>query len=222
MSESVVIFGVGKGFGFSIAKKFGEAGKTPILVARNADQLKQFVKDLSNDGIKADFIVADVTDPTQITNVFSKVKMAYGIPETMVYNVGDKTLDTPFSLPLDQIKGIYDTNVFGAITTTRQFVGLSDDSKLNRNILITGGGAAFHPTKDNVTLAATKAALSDYAFSLHDAVEDDNIYVGLITIQGLSGSSEEMQPDNVAKVYVKAAQDRSEREIKYPAKPSDF
>jgi hypothetical protein len=41
--------------------------------------------------------------------------------------------------------------------------------------------------------------------------------VGLITIQGISGTSDAMQPANVAQAYLQAVADRNQIELRYPA-----
>jgi len=225
MTKTVIVLGAGSGFGLAIARAFSEAGHHPILVARNAQNLQTMTEQLHTEGLAADWIAADATDPQQTANLFMQVSRQFGHPQTLVYNVANTTLDGPLTTPTSEIRQRFDTNVLGAITTSRQFLDLAP-TDTPRNILFTGGGAAHHPDKTTTTLSLTKAALRSYALSLAAEMAGTNTHVGLITIQGISGTSEAMLPANVAQVYVKAVKDRSTTEIFYPGttanSPSEF
>jgi len=87
---------------------------------------------------------------------------------------------------------------------------------LKRAIIFTGGGAAIRPSAKASTLSLTKAALRSYAYTLHDQVVNQNVYVGLVTIQGLIGSSEEMAPGMIAETYWQMLKKRDAVESFYP------
>ncbi|WP_367295712.1 SDR family NAD(P)-dependent oxidoreductase [Levilactobacillus yonginensis] len=216
MTETVVILGAGAGFGLAIARAFGQQGQHPVLVARNENRLQQMSDDLRNDGITADWLAADAGDANQTNAMFNQIMQRWGIPQTFVYNVADTSLDDPLTTPTERIARSFDLNVLGAIRTARQFIALAPRDS-SRNILITGGGAALNPTKDTTTLSLTKAALRSYTQSLAAELAGTGIYVGLITIQGISDTSEAMAPKNVAQTYVQAAAERQHSEIRYPA-----
>lgn len=225
MTKTVIVLGAGSGFGLAIARAFSQAGAHPVLVARNPQRLQTLTEQLHMEGLAADWIAADATVPEQTASMFQQVTRQFGRPQTLIYNVVNTTLDGPLTTPTPQIQQRLNTNVIGAITTSRQFLDLAP-TDLPRNILFTGGGAAHHPDKTTTTLSLTKAALRSYALSLADAFHGTNTYVGLITIQGIAGTSEAMRPANVARVYVKAVNTRSTAEIFYPGTtanaPSEF
>ncbi|MCH5465549.1 SDR family NAD(P)-dependent oxidoreductase [Levilactobacillus tujiorum] len=218
MTKTAVVLGAGSGFGLAIARAFSQAGVHPILVARNAQKLQTLTEQLHTEGLMADWIAADATNPDQTANMFQQVIRQFGSPQTLVYNVADTTLDDPLNTPITDIQQRFTTNVVGAIIAGRQFLDLTTPD-LPRNLLFTGGGAALHPDHSTTTLSLTKAALRSYVLSLADAFHDTDTYVGLVTIQGIAGTSEAMRPANVAQVYVKATQQRDTAEILYPATP---
>lgn len=225
MTKTVIVLGAGPGFGLAIARAFSQAGHHPLLVARNPQNLQTMTEQLHTEGLAADWMAADATDPTDTAHLFQQITRQFGYPQTLVYNVADTTLDDPLTTPVEQISQRFATNVLGAITTSRQFLDLAPND-FPRNILFTGGGAAHHPDKLTTTLSLTKAALRSYALSLADALQKTQTYVGLITLQGIADTSEAMRPANVAQVYVKAVNDRSTAEIFYPGttanSPSEF
>jgi len=224
MTETVVILGAGSGFGFAIAQAFGQQGKHVVLAARHEDALQRMTTQLRAADISADWLVADATNSQSTADLFRQVVQHFGIPETFVYNVANTTLDQPRETLTERIDQAFDSNVLGAIRATRQFLDLADTT-VPRNILITGGGAALHPVQATTTLSLTKAALRSYCYSLADSLVDTAVYVGLITVQGISGTSEAMQPENVAQAYIQAVTDRNQTETLYPAgeqKTSEF
>lgn len=215
MTKTVVILGAGSGFGFAIAQAFGQQGKHVVLAARHEEALKHMTAELRTADISADWLVADATNSQQTADLFRQIVQHFGIPETFVYNVADTTLDHPRETPTSQIAQAFNVNVLGAIRTTRQFLDLADPT-IPRNILITGGGAALHPVKATTTLSLTKAALRSYTYALADELANTAVYVGLITIQGISGTSDAMQPANVAQAYIQAITTRNQVETLYP------
>ena len=111
MAETVVILGVGEGFGRSIARAFGQAGKYPVPVARNEEKLKKMVTVLQKENINASSIRADATNSQQTEEMFKQVVNEFGIPGTFIYNVGNTSPDDPFSTSVEQIKRTFDVNV---------------------------------------------------------------------------------------------------------------
>ncbi|KRN02315.1 short-chain dehydrogenase reductase SDR [Levilactobacillus senmaizukei DSM 21775 = NBRC 103853] len=212
---TVVILGAGAGFGMAIARAFAQQGDHPILVARHADSLKKRCAQLHTEDLPADYLVADCTDAAQTATMFDDVQNRWDLPTTLVYNVADTSLDNPLESQIDEISHRFAVNVLGAISTIRQFIALTPDDT-PRTVLVTGGGAALHPGQLTTSLSLTKAALRSYVFSLAPAVKKRGVYVGLITIQGISGTSTEMEPVNVAQAYTQAARERTATEIFYP------
>lgn len=211
MTSRTLILGAGPGFGQAIANAFGQTGQAVTLVARHAAPLQPAVEKLQTAGITADYVVADVSDPQQVQVLFANSAVIADLT-TVVYNVGITRLDDPLHTPLPQIEQALRTNVLGAIAVGHAISHLSTV----RNFLVTGGGAALHPSQITTTLSLTKAALRSYVLALNAQLSAQDIYVGLITIQGIAGVSVAMQPANVAQAYVQAAQDRQAAEIFYP------
>ncbi len=206
--KKVMIIGVGPGFGLALAQQFGELGNTVVMVARTASHLKKYQQQLNESGIQSVSHVVDVTNHNQVMQLFQCEPEV----DTLIYNVGKKDLDDPLNSSLDTIETTFKTNVLGCIDACQQFFKTVHP----RTILVTGGGAALHPSAMTTTLSLTKAALRSYVLSLHEALWPHNIYVGLLTIQGLANVGTGMQPKEVASAFVEAAKQRKKAEIFYP------
>ncbi|MTV82131.1 SDR family NAD(P)-dependent oxidoreductase [Secundilactobacillus folii] len=217
---TTVILGAGQGFGFSIAKKFGQTGDRVILAARHQASLQALTQRLTDQQIKANYVVADATNSQSTATMFNQITQKYGTPHRFVYNVGDTSADNCFNFKPDKVTQVFQTNVLGAMTTTRQFAELPTETKTPRQILITVGGAALKPSPFAVSLSLTKAALRNFGLSLATALKPKNIDVAIVEVQGLSGINAEMAPDRVANVYLQASQNMSQTEWFYPQQAS--
>lgn len=207
MTKTMII-GVGPGFGLALAKKFGNRGDTVILVARNASKLKDYQAKLTGQGLSAGYSVVDVNEHAQVEALFASETDV----ETVIYNVGITAPDDPVHTKPQAIDARLHTNVTACVDVCQQYLATEHP----QTILITGGGAAWHPSPYTTTLAMSKAALRSYALALHDSVAASGVYVGLMTIQGISDVGPEMAPGRVADAYLTAAATRNHAEIFYP------
>ena len=212
---TTMIIGSDSGIGFEVAKKMGQAGHRVILVSRSYQKLDTAKKALIKLGIEASDYACDADNFSEVTDMFQNF-VDRGIKiNNLIFNVGNKTLDTPLDSSTKQIDQIFKTNVLGAIHSAKEFLKLSDPTR-RRSIIFTGGGAAIRPAKHASTLSLTKAALRSYAYTLHDELMESNVFVGIVTIQGLINTTEEMSADKVAESYVTLLNNRTDTEIFYP------
>jgi len=212
---STIVIGSDSGVGFEVAKRFGKGGQRIVLVSRNQEKLTAATDQLTDLGILAVNYVCDANNFTAIEQMMKTLTKDYEDITNLVFNVGNKHLDDALSSNIGLIQDIFKTNVSSAIVSAREFIK-DTDPDLKRAIIFTGGGAAIRPSAKASTLSLTKAALRSYAYTLHDQVIDQNIYVGLVTIQGLIGSSEEMAPEMIAETYWQMLKKRDAVESFYP------
>ncbi|MQS76221.1 SDR family NAD(P)-dependent oxidoreductase [Companilactobacillus halodurans] len=216
---TTIVFGADSGVGLEIAKEFGHNKQRIILVARDQAKLTKATDDLTMDGITTTNYACDANDFSAIKEMMDDLTKRDRNIENLVFNVGDKHLDDALSSDTDLIEKIFKTNVLSAIFTAKEFLSQTD-KKAQRSIIFTGGGAAIHPSQKASTLSLTKAALRSYAYTLHETVKDQNVYVGLVTIQGIIGDSPEMAPEKIAPVYWDLLKKRDDVEALYPEKIS--
>jgi len=212
---TTMVLGADSGVGFEVAKRCGQNGQRIVLVSRNQAKLTAATAELTALGIAATNQVCDVTDFQALAAMIHVVAQQEPGLTTLIFNVGDKHLDDPLASDSAVIQDIFRTNVVSAIVAAKAFIHETDATR-QRAILFTGGGAAVHPSAKASTLSLTKAALRSYAYTLHDQVADQGVYVGLVTIQGLIGTSADMQPARIAETYWQLLQQRNSVEAFYP------
>ncbi|KAJ5921479.1 hypothetical protein N7466_009805 [Penicillium verhagenii] len=112
LSPVLLVLGAGPNVGAAVAKAFAAKGYKVALASRKAKE-----EESSQDEL---YISCDLSDPTSISAVFTKVKETLGVPSVVVYNAAAASradLQDPLSMPLaefNQELSINTTSVFAA------------------------------------------------------------------------------------------------------------
>ena len=78
MSKTIVVAGYGPGISTAVAEKFGAAGFSVALVARNEKRLAAGVQALKAKGITAGSFPADAADPVAIRAAIARARAELG------------------------------------------------------------------------------------------------------------------------------------------------
>jgi NAD(P)-dependent dehydrogenase (short-subunit alcohol dehydrogenase family) len=126
-----LVTGANKGIGFEIARGLAARGCAVLLGARDAGRREEAVRrlaDLDVTGVELDVtgIELDVTDPATIEAAAKTVDERFGRLDVLVNNAGvtgDFT-QAPGAGGIDQVRKVFDVNVFGVIMVTDAFLPL--------------------------------------------------------------------------------------------------
>ena len=88
MSKVAVITGATGGIGFEVAKRLGKDGFTVVLNGIEDDMGAQRVKELTAEGITAEYYGFDVTKEEEVTANITKIGEKYGKIDVLVNNAG--------------------------------------------------------------------------------------------------------------------------------------
>ena len=115
----VVITGSARGFGLAQAKKFKELGYNVVISDINEDNLKKALEELNQingDKTKALQVKCNVTDISDVENLFLKAKEEFGQVDIWINNAGVNSPDKPvYELTDKEIAFILDVDLKGAI-----------------------------------------------------------------------------------------------------------
>jgi NAD(P)-dependent dehydrogenase (short-subunit alcohol dehydrogenase family) len=174
MANTVLITGCSTGLGFTTARKFAEEGWNVIATMRKPDERVA-------EGYIEQFLVTtlDVTDPASITEAIAAGVSRFGQIDAVVNNAGITTLAIFEATPMEVVREIYETNVFGvmhviqAITPYFRTVGGGTIVNVTSSV-----GYASPPLL--AIYASSKHAIEGLAESLSYELESQHIAIKLV------------------------------------------
>jgi gluconate 5-dehydrogenase len=108
-----LITGAYRGLGFAIARALALAGATAVLNARRADALAPSLRALTEEGLKADSALFDVTDAQGIQRAVGAIADAHGPVSILVNNAGIQRRHAFVDFPDEDWDAIMATNLTG-------------------------------------------------------------------------------------------------------------
>ncbi len=83
-----LVTGGSRGLGLQMAEALGQAGAKVMLTSRKAADLEEAAADLAAQGIRADWVAADASDPAEVARVVSETRQRLGEIDILVNNAG--------------------------------------------------------------------------------------------------------------------------------------
>jgi NAD(P)-dependent dehydrogenase (short-subunit alcohol dehydrogenase family) len=136
---TTLITGGNKGIGFETARRLIAAGHTVWIGARDTGRGRQAAKTLG-----ASFVQLDVTDDVSVAAAVETVRDEAGHLDVLVNNagiLGDVT--SPEDMTVDQLRAVYETNVFGVVRVTNAFLPLLRRAAAPSVVNVTSGLGSF-------------------------------------------------------------------------------
>lgn len=162
---SALITGANKGIGLEIARQLASRGYEVWIGARRAKAGEEIAQQLAVDGRTARAVLLDVTRPETIAAAAALLAERGGGLDVLINNAG-VLLDRqqpPSQTPPDILRATLETNLIGALATTRAFLPLLQQSGAARVINISSGGGQLSDMASSVWAPAyqiSKTALN--------------------------------------------------------------
>ncbi|WP_329333162.1 SDR family NAD(P)-dependent oxidoreductase [Streptomyces sp. NBC_01352] len=194
------LIGAGPGLGLATARRFGAAGHTVALIARDAKKLDGLTADLARDDVQARGYTADVLDIESLTAALYVAAADLGTVEILQYSPVPRA---------DFIKPVLDTSADDldaplAFSVKGPVAGvhavLPGMRELGRGtLLFVNGSSAVRPNPKVAGTSIAFAAESAYARMLHDTLAGENIHAAQLIIPGaIRPDAEHSSPDVLA------------------------
>ena len=212
--KTIVVVGAGTGLGNHIAATFGRNNFRVVLMARREDKLKEYVSEMREGGIDADYHVVDCAENASIRVAFEDVRKKYGVVDVLSYNAAVLKDGLPSELTPEELAARYQIDVAGALCAAQQVIP-EQKKRGEGSLLFTGGGLALSPMAQFTSVSVHKAALRTLAATLREELKDAGIYVGIVNIKGNIGSSDYYSPAKIADVFFRMYTEKAESEITY-------
>lgn len=180
------VTGGNRGIGFQTALELKDAGAKVVIGSRDLKQGEQAIEKLRAQGVDADVLRFDVTNPADHKAAYDYFNSKYGRLDILVNNAGIAGGTFPGTgpehsaadVPLDLLHRVFETNFFAQVALTKTLLPLLKKSPAGRIVNLSSilGSLALHadpksPIYDAKSFAydASKSALN--AFTIHLAYE---------------------------------------------------
>ena len=136
--KTALITGANKGIGREIARQLGHKGYTVWLGCREAARGEKAAAELRKEGVDAHFLALDVTNDASVKAAAATYAKANNSLDALVNNAGVATggYTPPTEASIDDMRSLYDVNVFGPVRVTQAFVPLLRKSGQGRIVMM--------------------------------------------------------------------------------------
>ncbi|MCB0196336.1 MAG: SDR family NAD(P)-dependent oxidoreductase [Anaerolineae bacterium] len=195
-----LVTGANQGVGFQVAKELVANGLTVFVGSRNFERGEAAAKAI---GPRAIALQLDVTDQASISAAAERIREAFGRLDLLVQNAaisntrkGDLPLQEyaqitlPSNVSLDEVRAVWETNVFGVLAVYQAMLPLLRESSDARIVNVSSGVGSLTANADptfpyrqmySPVYPASKTALNGITLAMMIELESTGIKVNLIS-----------------------------------------
>ena len=184
-NKVALVTGANKGIGHAIASELAARGFTVLVGARDAARGEAAAHRIAGD---ARACLLDVTRPDSIASAFSRIQRELGRLDVLINNAGIATFGAPSATSLDDVRAVFETNVFGVIAVTRAMLPLLRAAPAGRIVNISTRLGSLNAITDpafpmrgigGVAYGPSKTALNAVTIAFAQELEGTMIKVNL-------------------------------------------
>ena len=196
--EVALITGANQGIGLQIAKDLASHGFTVLVGSRNLERGEEAAKSINED---AHAFHLDVTDQASIAAAADRIRKEFGRLDVLINNaaISNTSLKPgmsieefakstrPSNVSLDEVRAVWETNVFGVLAVTQAMLPLLRESPAARIVNVSSGVGSLTRNSDRayayrsifgpVYHPASKTALNAITLAMAIELESTGIKV---------------------------------------------
>lgn len=199
-NKIALVTGANTGVGFQIAKALSENNYTVFIGARDLEKGKDAASQLGED---ATAIELDVTKQDTIAAAVKEIQQKFGKLDLLVNNAGishagkpGRTVEEvvasnrPSIASLDEMRTVWETNVFGVVAVTQAFIPLLKNAGAPRIVNVSSGLGSLTLNSNpefpyrsgyDIVYGASKAAMNAITVAFAIELEETNIKVNAVS-----------------------------------------
>ncbi|KNC05668.1 serralysin [Pantoea sp. RIT-PI-b] len=219
-NKNALVTGANKGIGFAIVKGLAKAGMTVWMGARNRRRGEEAVERLIQEGLDVRLLELDVSDEASVANAVNELSRKVASLDVLINNAGiiNDIHTPPSQVSIEDIKAVYEVNLFGPIRVTQACLPLLKASS-NARIVMMGSGVgsltlitdptSIYSSVNLLGYTSSKVALNAVTVSFAKEIEPMGIKVNAVEpghVQtDLNGNTGFLTPDEGAITAIKMA-----------------
>jgi NAD(P)-dependent dehydrogenase (short-subunit alcohol dehydrogenase family) len=209
--ETAIIFGVGPGLGWALARRFATENMQVGAVARDEAKLNSMIESGGCDGVRP--YAADVSNSEDVLRVFESVDRDLGEPDIVVFNAGAYQKDNVVDIDPADFERCWRIGCLGGL-----LVGQAAARRMVKRgrgtIIFTGATAALRGSAGFANLAVPKFGLRALSQSMARELGPQGVHVSFVIIDGQieseryrhlfeeRGEDSLLAPDAIAELYL--------------------
>lgn len=209
--ETAIVFGVGPGLGWALAKRFATDNMRVAVVARDETKLTSLIKSEGGRDIRS--YSADVSKIEDVLRVFNCVARDFGEPDLVVFNAGAFQKANVLDIDPADFERCWRVGCLGGLLVG-QAAARSMVKSGRGTILFSGATAALRGSAGFANLAVPKFGLRALSQSMARELGPKGVHVGHVIIDGQieseryrhlvkeRGEDSLLAPDAIAEVYL--------------------
>ena len=149
MTTTALVTGANKGLGRETVRRFATLGWDVFLAARDTTRGERAVAELAEGGVAARFVPLDVTSDESVAAAAKTVAAQVRRLDVLVNNAGvGAPPSPPAETTVDELRDVFEVNVFGAIRVTNAFLPLLRAADRPRIVMVSSGMGSFTVAND--------------------------------------------------------------------------
>jgi 3-oxoacyl-[acyl-carrier protein] reductase len=174
-----VVAAASKGLGRAVAEELAANGARVVICARGKEALEAVAEQIRGRGGEAHAVVADVTDPAQVSGVVAEAERAFGPVDILFTNSGGPKPGRFETLTLEDWDAAARILLTSAVAFTQAVLPGMRERKWGRIINITSI-AAKQPVENLMLSNALRAAVTGFAKTLAAEVAAEGVTVNTL------------------------------------------
>jgi NAD(P)-dependent dehydrogenase (short-subunit alcohol dehydrogenase family) len=178
-----LVTGANRGLGFETCKQLSQLGITVLLTSRDPTKGEVAAKQLIDKGLDVIFYQLDVSDRSNIKDIFTKIENQFGRLDILINNAAilyDKDQST-MNADLELVTKALTTNLFGPWLLCQAFVPLMEKNGYGRIVNVSSGAASMHYMEGGTpAYGISKVALNALTRKLASELGRKNVLVNSV------------------------------------------
>ena len=175
-----LVTGANRGIGFETCKQLSQLDITVLLTSRDPIKGEAATKRLTDKGLDVIFFQLDVSNKSNIKDIFTKIKRLFGRLDILINNAAILYDNNQYAMnaDLELVSKALTTNLYGPWLLCQAFIPLMEKNDYGRVVNVSSGAASLHYMEGGTpAYGISKVALNALTRKLASELGQKNVLV---------------------------------------------